>query len=64
MFVEDKLSALRAAEADPGLGGWELWLAEWGYVTRADVDAVARQEAAGGRVRVLRAGQLGAVLAA
>lgn len=62
VFVEDKLSALRQAEADAELDGWELWFASWGFCTQTDVDAVARAEQNGARVRVLRLEQVATVL--
>jgi len=43
-FVEDRLKTLEEVIETPGLECVELFLAEWGYVTPADLDRVERSE--------------------
>jgi phosphoglycolate phosphatase-like HAD superfamily hydrolase len=50
LFVEDKASTLAAVARTPGLEGWELLLADWGYNTEGERRAAA---AAAGRVRLV-----------
>jgi len=56
VFVEDKLSTLRAVEQSAGFEAWELYLVAWGYNTEEERRSV------GPRIRLLELGGLGGVL--